>query len=52
MGRRMVDVAIEREAVLDNSCSAGETNFRDYVQTTYGLGAPLPPNIELTGKRT
>jgi hypothetical protein len=35
---------------VDNTYSAGKTNFWEYAQQAFGLSQPLPPNIGLTGK--
>ena len=34
----------------DNTDSAGKSNFWSYAQQLFGLSAPLPPNVGLTGK--
>ena len=34
----------------DNTYSVGKSNFWTYAQEIFGLPAPLPPNIGLTGK--
>lgn len=36
--------------VLDNTYSAGKTNFWTYAQQLFRLPAPLPPNVGLAGK--
>ena len=34
----------------NNTYSVGKSNFWTYAQKLFGLGAPLPPNIGLTGR--
>jgi hypothetical protein len=34
----------------DNTYSVGKSNFWTYAQQLFGLSAPLPPNVGLTGK--
>lgn len=36
-------------AIPGNTFSVGKTNFWTYAQTLFGLAAPLPPNVGLTG---
>jgi hypothetical protein len=42
-------IAVEYR-VVDNTYSVGKTNFWTYAQALFGLAAPLPPNVGLTGK--
>jgi hypothetical protein len=42
------DVTVEYR-ILDNTYSAGKTNFWDYAQQLFGLSEPLPPNVGLAG---
>jgi hypothetical protein len=35
--------------VIDNTYSAGKTNFWDYAQVLFGLPDPLPPDVGLAG---